>query len=117
MGLVEGERGTRTQSGRAPERASGARGRSPGEPPRGRVGASLLLAAGLPELIADSLPEYAARLLDLVAKPAQLTQYRDYLERTRYDNPLFDTAGFARDWEALLTRIYDTAVGPERDGG
>ena len=80
----------------------------------GRVGASLLLASGLPDLIADSVPEYGARLCALVAEPARLAEYRRFLERTRDANPLFDTAGFARDWEALLTRIYAAAVEPER---
>ena len=77
----------------------------------GRVGASLLLASGLPELIADSLPEYASRLRELVADPARLAGYRERLQRTRAENPLFDTAGFARDWEALLIRIYAAAAG------
>jgi predicted O-linked N-acetylglucosamine transferase (SPINDLY family) len=77
----------------------------------GRVGASLLEAAGLSELIADSLEEYGERLLGLVAKPARLVESRDYLARTRERNPLFDTAGFTRDWEALLLRVYDEAAG------
>jgi predicted O-linked N-acetylglucosamine transferase (SPINDLY family) len=76
----------------------------------GRVGASLLEAAGLPELIADSTEAYAARLLDLVSAPQRVRDYRDYLNRTRLTNPLFDTAGFTRDWEALLLEIYDSAV-------
>ena len=72
----------------------------------GRVGASLLRASGLPELIADSLPEYGERLLELVAAPRRLRDYREQLLATRPSNPLFDTAGFTRDWEALLSRIY-----------
>jgi predicted O-linked N-acetylglucosamine transferase (SPINDLY family) len=76
----------------------------------GRVGASLLLAAGLPELVADSLAEYRARLLALIADRATLRRHRAYLESSRDTNPLFDTAGFARDWEALLLAIYDDAV-------
>ena len=79
----------------------------------GRVGASLLLAVGLPDLITESLDAYQARLLELVANPGALRSYRDYLERTREQSPLFDTPAFARDWEALLERIYDEAV----DGG
>ena len=71
---------------------------------------SVLTAAGLQELIADSPEQYGARLLEFVAKPARLTEYRDYLERTRERNPLFDTAAFTRDWEALLLEIYDDAV-------
>jgi len=77
----------------------------------GRVGASLLKATGLPELIADSPEEYGERLHELVAKPARLVEYREYLERTRETNPLFDTEGFTRDWEELLMRIYDEASG------
>ena len=80
----------------------------------GRVGASLLLASGLPELIADSVPDYAGRLRALVTEPARLAEYRRYLQRTRDTNPLFDTVGFARDWEALLGRIYAAALGPDR---
>src|SRR5438034_236579 len=77
----------------------------------GRVGASLLKAVGLPELIADSPEEYGERLQELVAKPARLAEYREYLANTRERNPLFDTEGFTRDWEALLMRIYDEASG------
>ena len=73
----------------------------------GRVGASVLLEAGLPDLIADSLEQYRSRLLELTADPARLRFYRDYLDRTRNENPLFDTASFARDWERLLLQIYD----------
>jgi len=73
----------------------------------GRVGASLLRASGLPELIADSPQAYQARLLELVDNPALLSEYRARLEATRDTNPLFDTAGFTRDFEALLVRIYD----------
>ena len=76
----------------------------------GRVGASLLLEAGLPELVTDSLDAYRARLLELVAAPERLQAYRDYLDRTRERSPLFDTGAFARDWEALLARIYDEAA-------
>lgn len=77
----------------------------------GRVGASLLLSSGLPELIADSLPEYGLRLRELAADPARLTGYGEHLQRTRSENPLFDTLAFARDWEALLIRIYEAATG------
>ena len=73
----------------------------------GRVGASLLRASGLPDLIAASEADYASRLLDLVAKPERLRAYRAQLESTRETNPLFDTAGFTRDWETLLIGIYD----------
>ncbi len=81
-----------------------------GETFAGRVGASLLLEAGLPELIADSLDEYRERLLELTADRPTLRRHRAQLERTRDTNPLFDTTAFARDWEALLLAIYDDAA-------
>ena len=77
----------------------------------GRVGASLLLQAGLPQLIADSRDAYQGKLLELVANPGALRGHHEYLERTRDRNPLFDTEAFTRDWEALLVRIYDDAAG------
>ena len=76
----------------------------------GRVGASVLLAAGLPELVANTLDDYRARLLALSADRTALRAHRAYLEASRDTNPLFDTAGFARDWEALLLTICDDAA-------
>jgi predicted O-linked N-acetylglucosamine transferase (SPINDLY family) len=78
----------------------------PGDTFASRVGASLLHTAGLPELIASSLDDYGARLHALATNPGSLRAHRDHLERTRSGNPLFDTRGFARDWEALLERAY-----------
>jgi predicted O-linked N-acetylglucosamine transferase (SPINDLY family) len=75
----------------------------------GRVGASLLHAAGLPELATESEDAYRAALLALVADPGRLAGYREYLDRERRALPLFDTAGFARDWEALLSAAVDEA--------
>jgi len=79
----------------------------PGQTFASRVGASILHTAGLPELIAASLPEYQARVVELASTPDTLRDYRAFLERTRESNPLFDTAGFARDWESLLERAYE----------
>jgi protein O-GlcNAc transferase len=76
----------------------------------GRVGASLLKAAALPELITDSVDEYGERLLELVAAPARLARYRAHLLSTRERSALFDTAAFTRDFESLLIEIYDQAA-------
>ncbi len=68
----------------------------------GRVGASLLSAAGLSELVTESPEAYRAALLDLVVDPHRLRDYRRRLEAGRAGAPLFDTEGFTRDWERLL---------------
>jgi hypothetical protein len=47
-----------------------------------------------------------ARLHELAARPEARCALHELLERTRDDNPLFDTSGFARDWDALLERAY-----------
>jgi len=68
----------------------------------GRVGASLLNAVGLPELVTESVAEYSDALLRLAGDRDRLAGYRDHLERGRDSFALFDTEGFARDWERLL---------------
>jgi predicted O-linked N-acetylglucosamine transferase (SPINDLY family) len=73
----------------------------------GRVGASLLRDVGLPELAVESNAAYADTLAALVADRDRLHAYRAHLERHRRDLPLFDTAGFTRDFEALLERAYE----------
>ncbi len=76
----------------------------------GRVGASLLDAAGLPELAADSLAAYRSTLVALATDRERLRGYRAYLGRERRRLPLFDTEGFTRDFERLLGTAYDAAV-------
>jgi predicted O-linked N-acetylglucosamine transferase (SPINDLY family) len=73
----------------------------------GRVGASVLGAAGLPELVAESPASYGELLRTLAADRERLRGYRRHLDRHRRELPLFDTAGFARDFEALLERASD----------
>ena len=71
-----------------------------------RVGASLLTAAGLPELITTTPADYEALALALAQDPAQLAALRQRLADTRLSCPLFDTAGFTRNFEAALTAIH-----------
>jgi predicted O-linked N-acetylglucosamine transferase (SPINDLY family) len=66
----------------------------------GRVGGSLLRAAGLPELVTSSLEEYEKLALRLARDPALLRGLRDRLAQHRTSCPLFDTARSARDLEA-----------------
>ncbi|HSQ79631.1 MAG TPA: tetratricopeptide repeat protein [Casimicrobiaceae bacterium] len=73
----------------------------------GRVGASLLSAVGLPELVTADLREYRRRLLDLMADPAPLRGFAMHLDRGRGTLPLWDTRAFAADFERLLERAYD----------
>src|SRR5262245_40310087 len=65
-----------------------------------RVGASLLQAAGLPELVTASLEAYEALAKELAGTPALLGSIRRKLEQNRLTCPLFDTDRFRRHLEA-----------------
>jgi predicted O-linked N-acetylglucosamine transferase (SPINDLY family) len=75
-----------------------------------RVAASLLAAAGLPELITDTAEDYEALALALARDPARLNALRDRLIANRASAPLFDTPRLARDLEAAYSRMLAAAV-------
>jgi predicted O-linked N-acetylglucosamine transferase (SPINDLY family) len=78
-----------------------------GESFPGRVGASLLNAIGLPELVASSLDEYEALILKLAMDPSFLQSIRRKLEQNRLSYPLFDTDRFRRHIEAAYLTAWD----------
>jgi protein O-GlcNAc transferase len=71
----------------------------------GRVGASLLTALDLPELITESPAAYEARALELARDPARLGDIRRKLWAQRLMAPLFDGGRFARHLEAGFEQI------------
>jgi len=73
----------------------------------GRVGASLLHAAGLPELVTHSLREYETLALELAAEPSRLQAIRRKLAANRLACPLFDTERFRRHIEAAYATMWD----------
>jgi predicted O-linked N-acetylglucosamine transferase (SPINDLY family) len=70
-----------------------------------RVGASFISAAGLPELVSDTLEAYRETLLRLVQDPGQLLELRGRLARNRATVPLFSSRSYAR----CLEQGYRTA--------
>jgi protein O-GlcNAc transferase len=72
----------------------------------GRVAASLLRAARLPELIADSVPEYEALALQLAQDRDRLAALKARLDRNRATCVLFDAARFARHIEAAYAVMW-----------
>jgi predicted O-linked N-acetylglucosamine transferase (SPINDLY family) len=72
----------------------------------GRVGASLLQAAGLPEGVTQSLAGYEALAGRLVAEPGLRLAWRDQLREARGRAPLFDTGRFVSELEALIERLW-----------
>jgi len=77
-----------------------------GEVFAGRVGASLLTAAGLPELITRTPEEYEATALALARDPVRLKHLREKLAANRATAPFFDMAAFTRGLEAA----YETML-------
>jgi protein O-GlcNAc transferase len=73
----------------------------------GRVGASLLNAIGLSELVTRSLPEYERRALQLARDTHALADLKAKLARNRDTYPLFDTARSTRHLEAAYLRMWE----------
>jgi predicted O-linked N-acetylglucosamine transferase (SPINDLY family) len=73
----------------------------------GRVAASLLSAAGLPELITPSLEAYETLALNLALDRAALAAIRTKLSRTRETCPLFDTARFTKHLEIAYATMWE----------
>ena len=70
-----------------------------------RVGASLLNAVGLPELVATSLEDYRSKALALAGAPAELIALRRRLLEARQTAPLFDSASYTHDLENAFARM------------
>lgn len=71
-----------------------------------RVAASLLTAAGFPELIAHDMKAYEELAVDLATNRAKLAAIRTRLEQSRRTNPLFDTARWVRNVEQLYWQAW-----------
>jgi predicted O-linked N-acetylglucosamine transferase (SPINDLY family) len=72
-----------------------------------RVGASLLTAIGLPELITTSTKDYESIILDLATDRDKLQAIRSKLAHNRFSNPLFDTIKYTRNFENGLRQACE----------
>jgi protein O-GlcNAc transferase len=72
-----------------------------------RVAASLLGAAGLPELVTHSLADYEALALKLATTPQVLGAIREKLLAGHASSPLFDTDRFRRHIESAYLTMYE----------
>ncbi len=70
-----------------------------------RMAGALLTAAGLPELITQSVDDYVALAVALARDPARRQALRMQLEGVRSSGALFDTTRFARNLEQALTEL------------
>eukprot|EP00177_Eucheuma_denticulatum_P007863 GFKZ01014308.1.p1 GENE.GFKZ01014308.1~~GFKZ01014308.1.p1 ORF type:complete len:1308 (-),score=154.88 GFKZ01014308.1:458-4381(-) len=72
-----------------------------------RVAASLLTAAGVPELIAKDMLEYEDLAVELATNRGKLDSIRARIEHSRNTNALFDTERWVRNVEALYWRAWE----------
>jgi predicted O-linked N-acetylglucosamine transferase (SPINDLY family) len=77
-----------------------------GEGFAGRVGASLLSAIELPELITATPAQYEDRAVQLAENPRHLADIRQKLARNRLRTSLFDTRAFTSHLEAAYTKVH-----------
>ncbi|MCA0301822.1 MAG: glycosyltransferase [Proteobacteria bacterium] len=70
-------------------------------------GASLLAAAGCPELVGNSPEEYVAVAAKLAAEPDKLVYLRTNLRRMSVEHGLGDSKRFARRLEEAFTRMLE----------
>ncbi len=79
-----------------------------------RVAASILMAGGLPELIAHDLDAYEEMAVRLARNPDQLGAMRRRLGKNRLNLPLFDTPKFVRELEYAYGEMWRLYRGGEK---
>ncbi|MFZ2991218.1 MAG: hypothetical protein WA086_24725, partial [Ideonella sp.] len=79
----------------------------PGPTFASRVAASLVHACGLPDLACADEAAYVALAAALANEPELLHGLKAHLETQRMQLPLFDTDRYARNYEALLLRMFE----------
>jgi predicted O-linked N-acetylglucosamine transferase (SPINDLY family) len=83
----------------------------------GRVCASLLHAAGLPELVTESLEAYEALATRLASDEAALARIKSKLRQARETMPLFDAQRFTRHLETAYTTMHDRRLRRQQPAG
>jgi predicted O-linked N-acetylglucosamine transferase (SPINDLY family) len=78
----------------------------PGGTMASRMGASIVRAAGLPELVAGSREDYEGLALRLATRPDELAALRDRLNSERGNCLLFDTARRVRELDRAFEMMW-----------
>jgi len=78
-----------------------------GESFAARVGASLLRAVDLPELIMDTRDGYVSEAIELGRNPALVTALKERLNLGRMTAPLFDSVSYTRKLEAAYLGLME----------
>ncbi|MEX2298346.1 MAG: hypothetical protein WD715_13095, partial [Dongiaceae bacterium] len=81
-----------------------------------RVTASALEAAGLEELVTETIAEYVERSVSLLTERTHLGSLRRRLRGERERLPLFDAAGYARAFDAALIAMAERYRAGQKPG-
>jgi len=81
-----------------------------GETFASRVGASLLNALGLPELVTHSLEQYEDMAIKLLENSEMLNQLRDKVEQLRDTSSLFDAKQYLENLESAYLKIFELCL-------
>jgi protein O-GlcNAc transferase len=76
-----------------------------GETLASRMSGGVLLAAGLPDLLTDSLAAYSSRLMVLATDRSVCAEYRKHLLQGRATLPIFDTQGQVRSLQQAFEQM------------
>lgn len=83
----------------------------------GRVAASLLLAADMPELVTEKPSDFEALAVGLAKDPAALKALRDRLAQNKKSCALFDTDRFRKNIEAAYRTMWERWLAGEKPQG
>jgi predicted O-linked N-acetylglucosamine transferase (SPINDLY family) len=71
------------------------------------MGASIVSALNLPELITNSLEEYEALAIELATHPEKMQAIKDKLASNLTTAPLYNTKLFVKNLESAYTTMYE----------
>ena len=78
-----------------------------GQSYQSRMGASILNAVNLPELIANTPEEYEATAIEIATNPDKLKAIKKKLARNLSEAPLYNTVLFTKNLETAYTEMYE----------
>jgi predicted O-linked N-acetylglucosamine transferase (SPINDLY family) len=87
-----------------------------GETFAGRTAGTMLLAAGLPELVTFSIEEYERQALQLAREPGLLSGIRRRLVQARSGSTLFDGERAVRELETAFARMWENWLSRDSEG-
>ena len=78
-----------------------------GDSYQSRMGASILSALNLPELITTTAEEYESLAIELASNPEKLKAIKDKLASNLSTAPLYNTPLFTKNLESAFTEMYE----------